>query len=519
MALLAPSGYLAWKWRQMPQLGAYHDDAIYWVTAKSIAEGRGYRIESFPGSPYQTKYPPLYPLLLALIWRADGDFPANLRWATLLAWALLPVYLLLLLRLCREFGMGRRGRWALAALAALNPVVVAFSLLLMSELLFCVLLVAVMVVAERALRAEASVWLPLAAGLLAGAAFLTRSAGLLLMMSGLACFLLRKQLARAALFACGMLPAVAGWHAWAAAHAPAGHDPATLYYTSYAGFHFAAVSARELLALIWRNLGGLVFGTGELLLFTDSVSFWSVQLGRLLTAGAIAGTVRLARRRGLLQFPVFALCYGGVLLLWHFPPESRFVMPLLPLLLAGLWTEMRHLAGAVRRSLASPGPSNRFCGGVAVALLACVGLVAMERIYHGLRRFLPEVLEHHQRMQAPNEAVYAWVRDHTRADSLFLSYSDPLLYLHTGRRALGWRAPPHMRGDSGRQGVEEFIESLPLLSSAHPAEYVLLSHADFQMGTPVSLFRKLEQRLATSSSLKPACRSEHASVYQITTGE
>ncbi len=65
LAALAPSAYLAWTLRTMPHLGFYHDDSIYWVSGRSLAMGDGYRIESLPGQPYQTKYPPLYPALLA----------------------------------------------------------------------------------------------------------------------------------------------------------------------------------------------------------------------------------------------------------------------------------------------------------------------------------------------------------------------------------------------------------------------------------------------------------------------
>ena len=60
-AALAPSAYLAWTLRTMPHLGFYHDDSIYWVSGRSLAMGDGYRIQSLPGEPYQTKYPPLYP--------------------------------------------------------------------------------------------------------------------------------------------------------------------------------------------------------------------------------------------------------------------------------------------------------------------------------------------------------------------------------------------------------------------------------------------------------------------------
>ena len=51
LAALVPSAYLAWTLRTMPHLGFYHDDSIYWVSARSLATGNGYRIESLPGSP------------------------------------------------------------------------------------------------------------------------------------------------------------------------------------------------------------------------------------------------------------------------------------------------------------------------------------------------------------------------------------------------------------------------------------------------------------------------------------
>src|SRR5262245_4336698 len=58
--------------------GAFEDDGIYVVTAKALAEGRGYRRLDLPGEPLQTKYPPLYPFVLSLIWRVLPEFPRNL---------------------------------------------------------------------------------------------------------------------------------------------------------------------------------------------------------------------------------------------------------------------------------------------------------------------------------------------------------------------------------------------------------------------------------------------------------
>src|SRR5438045_1082980 len=91
--LLFPSAWFAWRNREMPQFGRWHDDAIYYVASKSLAEGNGYRIQNLPGAPFETKYPPILPWLLALAWRIDPRFPANLTIATAIQWAILPPFL------------------------------------------------------------------------------------------------------------------------------------------------------------------------------------------------------------------------------------------------------------------------------------------------------------------------------------------------------------------------------------------------------------------------------------------
>lgn len=60
-----------------PSVGLYHDDGIYLVTAKALAEGQGYRIISLPHEIAQTKYPFLFPAALSELWRMLPHFPRN----------------------------------------------------------------------------------------------------------------------------------------------------------------------------------------------------------------------------------------------------------------------------------------------------------------------------------------------------------------------------------------------------------------------------------------------------------
>lgn len=58
-------------------LGLFHDDGIYAVVAKALAEGDGYRVVSLPGAPAQTKYPFLFSFLISLLWRTTRGLYGN----------------------------------------------------------------------------------------------------------------------------------------------------------------------------------------------------------------------------------------------------------------------------------------------------------------------------------------------------------------------------------------------------------------------------------------------------------
>src|SRR5689334_13759891 len=148
-AALVPSARIAWRWRAMPQAGRFHDDGIYLVTAKSLASGNGYRIESFPGQPAQTKYPPVFPLMLSLVWQASPDFPGNLPYFALLVWLMLPALIIVMWCFFRQQGFEDWETALLCSWAALTPALTGLSVMILSELLFTILLTATLLASER----------------------------------------------------------------------------------------------------------------------------------------------------------------------------------------------------------------------------------------------------------------------------------------------------------------------------------------------------------------------------------
>src|SRR6202043_4265752 len=107
----------------------------------------------------QTKYPPLYPLLLSIAWRVPLDkapeFPHNLPIAAWISWLAFPAIMIQLLWLFPGLGITGWRAWLLMTLVAINPYMLVFSSTLVSELAFTALMLAALLLTERSTRAAA----------------------------------------------------------------------------------------------------------------------------------------------------------------------------------------------------------------------------------------------------------------------------------------------------------------------------------------------------------------------------
>lgn len=512
LAALAPSAYLAWTLRTMPHLGFYHDDSIYWVSGRSLAMGDGYRIQSLPGQPYQTKYPPLYPALLAGIWKLDPRFPANLPLATLFSWLLFPLFLAALWFLLQDYEFNRRERYLLMLMATLSPVAVVFSFSLMPELLFAALLLASLILAERAGKPEAPRWLALASGLCAALAYLAKSIAAPLLFTVPLCFALRKQFRKAALFFAAMLPAVAGWELWMTRHMAHCWDLVTLYYTNYVGFEIYNVPLRDLPLVIWYNLDGFLQGAGKALIF--DVPYGSKHLERVVAIAAIAGCVRLTRHTRMLQYPLAALGMSAILLVWHFPPDQRFVFPLYPLLLMGLATEVRNLCRALRVAWEKPAFADRFAVAGFGALLAGLAAFCIFCTGFGLAHFVPDLFASYRADFEARRPAYQWLASHAPKDANVYAYQDPVLYLYTGHRACSLPIPPKFYYHRDDEGIEKLMGSMADFARDYQLEYLLLTPDDYYRDLHAGGTRGLTAAMQ-SSAFEKLYGSPRAAIYKL----
>lgn len=511
---LLPSAWLAYNWRAMPHLGFYHDDSIYWVLAEGIAHGDGYRIISLPGQPYQTKYPPLYPALLAAIWMANPNFPSNVPVAMAVSWALLPLFIVMVWLFLRQYGFTPPERAGLCAIAALNPIAVMFSVSLMAELLFTILFMASLLLAERAEGKNSAVWLSAAAGALAGLAFLARSSALPLLATAPICFIAKKQYRRALAFFFAMLPFVAGWEHWVWAHLSNSRDVVTLYYTNYLGLQVNYVSLSDVPRVVWRNLNTLLVGIGQLMTFDFGRS--SELLERVVAVVAIAGSIRLAKRADKVQFLTAATGFCLLLLVWHYAPDLRFVFPLYPFLAAGLWTEIKNVLKAVQLAWANGRVMDRAVGAVFALVLGAFGLFIAYTAVLGHVVFLPGKFEWHQEQLIDKLPAYTWIAKNTPPNANVLAYDDPLLFLYTGRRSCGFPIPPQLVYRDDFAGQDRLLSSIPDFARYNRLDFLLLTRHDFYRDLNERGVNSMTRAVESSGEFQREFQSPTTTIYRLT---
>ena len=514
LALLVPSAAYLWRFRDVPRFGDLHDDSLYFVSAKSLADGGGYRIESLPGEPAQTKYPPLYPLLLSIAWRLNPQFPANLTLAAWLSWLALPAILFELAFLYPRWGLPRAGVWALIFLFAVNPYVILFSTQLLSEMPFLALSLAVILVIERAAKGSvaAAAW----AGAIAGLAYLTRSAGLALLVSGIVyLWLIRKQRVAAALFSAAMVPFVAGWMLWARLHQTATNDPALIYYLDYFRYELYSVSWSDLHLILWKNLDGLLWGLGGLILPKVFDSQFLKILSEVLAIAMISGVVRLVRSGKAAFYSLFGLLSAGLLIIWHFPPNERFVLPLMPLALAGLGTEADHLAAMFQSARRHPDKGQRVAAAGFLAVVVAIGLgcLALQAVMDW--SFLPADAAQHRERKIQSASLYGWIRANTAADASFLAADDAMLFLNTGRPAMSKPLPPALWYRQDHAGIVRWLSDPAPFAREHQIPYFVFAGVDIREGISDEDRDAVDKAIRSASDLHPACETGPATVFQV----
>ncbi len=444
-------------------IGVFHDDGVYALLGRSIARGHGFVHDHLPGSPAAIHYPPLYPLLLAVVWRLRPDFPANTP-------ALMLMNVLLI-------GIGAGGcawylqRWlhwrpwlaviTAVAVCATLPML-TFASALLAEPLCLALLWPALVLSERASTGGAGTRRLMLAGALVGVVMLVRTQMLALALALWIVLALRWRWRDTAVCAGATLAILLPWMLWSAGAAPRVSTPLAGAYGSYLGWY--VIGLRE---------GGVPFVLSTVL--ENSRESWLLLRDRVATGpgwltALAAGMALLLLARGLWvarrSSPVLALfvpLYLGITVLWPYAPW-RFVWGVWPVLLvvAVLGVPMESREPAITSHL------WRLAAVLPLLLMVLTEFTAWRQ--HAWRA--PAA-----RARASIAPLIAWVRANTPPDAVVLAEAEPLVSLFTGRRA----APPTtftaLEYRRARAPADEVHALSSMIAAVHPGYLVTISPA------------------------------------------
>jgi hypothetical protein len=447
-------------------VGLTIDDAWYVLLGKALATGQGYTLINSPTAGIVPFYPPGFPFLLSLVFRLAPDFPQNV-------WLLKGVSVAAMLgagAVCYYYFTRHRGvshlyAAMIALVTVLNPAWVFLATsAVMSECVFLLLQLLAVVFVERAVSegGRAAVWRYAAVGgALAGAAYLTRSAGVTLIAGALIYFVKERRWRLGAAFALTVAALVGPWALYARQHAPtqAQRDEQNCYivfpYSEQlwmkkagdreSGFvTLADLPARALnngLNIIGRDAGKLLFpifyrstgSSGQEIFRLANAPAWLTPLSWLLFALIAAGFVVAALERITLAEIVIPVALA-ITVLW--PWETiRFVMPFLPFGVFYLARGLQLLGRLGPQANAKPGMKGALAVAVCVAVLyVCdhIGYIAAK--FSSSPERTPAWLKAHR----ANEAALNWMSENLRQGGGAITTVNPaLVYLRTGIKTVG----------------------------------------------------------------------------------
>lgn len=486
-----------------------YDAAVYYMSGTSLAEGRGYRLPSEPGSIEAVQYPPLLPAIVAVYQLALGSSDpvvvgSALRVTWLILWTGLSVAIYLLARGFLSPGPAL----AAALLAHLHVHSLYFSEMLFAELPFTLATVLFFL-----LRRKEGMAGQVAAAPFAVAAFLLRSAGVALLAAWVAERVVKRRFGQAAMAMAVSLVPFLLWQSYISRvkESPGYRHPR--YEYQRAAYQYANVTYAENIALIdpfrpelgriapgeiglrvLRNLRELPVALGDslsvrreflesqirkvdkrvpLLLSPETLAGLALAAVGLLGLGGLA----IFLRQGEWGIPLYAAASIALIGSTPWPGQfARYLLPLAPFLSISLLLALSALAAAAWRRGPRAGRLAAWAAAmVLVGILAGQALslwLVFNRYHHQVRYAVRQGEEVRYRLffygrsWPAFDAAADWLRERSRPGEVIATSIPHWTFLRTGRQAV---MPPFEPDPAEAQRLLDTV----------PVSYVIVDEFEF----------------------------------------
>jgi hypothetical protein len=418
-------------------LGLFHDDGVYAVVAKSLSEGKGYRITSLPTSPPQTKYPFVYSHLLSWIWRINPSFPENIPLLKAVNVGLFFAILVLsYFFYCKNSEKSVTDTCLYVLLVGGNVSVFFFTDFTLSDTLFLALILLALLLHDCPPYKSFCLGPVALISATVALAYLTRQAGGALILAGIIHFSAARRYRELFGYLFVLLVLISPWILWQFSHSTyVPNSPLLHYYVSYESSAFLLLWSNPIQAIhiLWGNLRYLI-ESFELIFLLPALPGL-----RFLVYPLLAWGVYLSWRKHSAFSSAFIFLYLLLILSWPFHPH-RYVLPLIPFLVLFLVMGIQAAEWHSMARVVSPWKKQLIAAFLRLPLVLIIAL-NLGWISLNLKRSNDHTTRGWYGRQFPYGwsgfvETFIWIKQHTGENDVLATAYDPMYYLYTGRRAV-----------------------------------------------------------------------------------
>lgn len=415
--------------------GVFHDDAIYVSTAKAIAQGDGYRLINLPNSPKQTKYPILYPVLLAAIWKIWPQFPQNILYMQIITSFLGSLAIGICYLFFVRFNYCSRFIAFTSCIVCITiPEFLYFSTNTLTEIPFLLLVVislwAIDYYAEQSPNHKVKEF---SLGILLALPFLCRSIGIVLIISGLLFWFYRSRAVKWVMI--GIIVTILPWLLWMyGAIGDLNNDPTNGYYTDYLSWwmEFGLPSMTKIIS--FNLLHVLIYSItlsadGLIALVRDHSK--RLLLITFIILGSIPWAAIILNKDKSRSLKWFLIGYFLLICIWPWPP-NRFLVPIFPFLIAYFFV---GLSDILKKHISSK-LIKLFIISISCTLVITNILLVIEHIE--IRNDTNFPLRSSSEFVKWNsyKNLFEWLKMNTSSEGTIAYGLDTMAYLYTGRSGI-----------------------------------------------------------------------------------
>jgi hypothetical protein len=214
-------------------------------------------------------------------------------------------------------------------------------------------------------------------------------------------------------------------------------------------------------------------------------------------------------------YALFAAGSAILLVIWHFPPNERFVLPLFPLALAGLLVEMEHFSSMLRAGLRHKDRGQRVVAGalITAAIGIFAGAIALQ-LYVG-QAFLPQDARQHRLRNIDRIAAYGWIRAKVPQDASVMAANDGLLFLYTGRHSMRRSLPPALWYREDHPAIIQWMSDIKPFARDHGLAYFDFAGVEAAQGINEEDTSAIEKAIRSSPDLDTLYQKDSVTVFGV----